>query len=552
MKRGFATHFIGLLFASSLVACAIIQLLSLRFQLDFWEQLCLSTVLVAAMSIGMCYRSIFQTERLLKEVQKKLLDFTQGNFNTSITAGSGNQGTHGIKDAFDSLKNMLNLWIYDLLLSSVSIKNSAGQMSTFTLQTKAGIEEMHHSLSNISHFVENTSNRLMEVASSTEELSATSQSIADNSVEIVSQVKKAQEVALVGGNSVDGTITALQEIHQRVSNSSEVIERLAKISEEIGYISNTISDISRQTNLLALNAAIESARAGEHGKGFAVVAEEVRKLADESNYAAGKINQLIQSINLESRNAVSSMGDVIAHVEGGVNIAADAGENLKHIIRTITEVVGLVQSISISAEEQSQSTGHIALSTEEVAAKSQLATSSVHEVASVVDRHLTVLQLNEQTSSNLLEVSVKLEDSMALFDKVIGEQMIEICDFVAELHQKGVLDRLLMEKIMQETGLSEIHITDENGMIFSSSVDSLVGFYFKYEAGSQTNDFLPILKDGSLKVNQKTMFRDCDGRLFKYTSVSTIGRPGIVQGGLEASGITLFKGSEGLKKLYIK
>lgn len=552
MKRGFATHFIGLLLVSSLIACAIIQLLSLRLQLDFWEQLCLSTGLVAAVSIGMCYRSIFQTEKLLKEVRKKLLDFTQGNFNTSITVKSKNQGAHGIKDAFDSLKNMLNLWIYDLLLSSVSIKNSAGQMSTSTIQTKAGIEELHHSLSNISHFVENTSNRLMEVASSTEELSATSQSIADNSMEIVSQVKKAQEVALVGGNSVDGTITALKEIHQRVSNSSEVIERLAKMSEEIGYISNTISDISRQTNLLALNAAIESARAGEHGKGFAVVAEEVRKLADESNYAAGKINQLIQSINLESRNAVSSMGDVIAHVEGGVNIAADAGENLKHIIRTITDVVGLVQSISISAEEQSQSTGHIALSTEEVAAKSQLATSSVHEVASVVDQHLTVLQLNEQTSSSLLEVSVKLEDSMVLFDKVIGEQMIEICDFVAELHQKGVLDKLLMEKIMQETGLSEIHITDENGMIFRSSADSLVGFYFKYEAGSQTNDFLPILKDPSLKVNQKTMFRDCDGRLFKYTSVSTLGYPGIVQGGLEASGITLFKGSEGLKKLYIK
>lgn len=552
MKRGFATHFIGLLFVSSLAACAIIQLLSLRFQLGFWEQLCLSTGLVAAVSIGICYRSIFQTEKLLKEVRKKLLDYTQGNFNTSITVKSKNQGAHGIKDAFDSLKNMLNLWIYDLLLSSVSIKNSAGQMSTFTIQTKAGIEELHRSLSNISQFVENTSNRLMEVASSTEELSATSQSIADNSVEIVSQVKKAQEVALAGGNSVDGTISALKEIHQKASNSSEVIERLAKMSEEIGYISNTISDISRQTNLLALNAAIESARAGEHGKGFAVVAEEVRKLADESNHAAGKINQLIQSINLESQNAVSSMIDVIAHVEGGVNIAADAGENLKHIIRTITDVVGLVQSISISAEEQSQSTGHIALSTEEVAAKSQLATSSVHEVASVADQQLAVLQLNEQTSSSLLEVSVKLEDSMALFDKVIGEQMIEICDFVAELHQKGVLDRLLMEKIMRETGLSEIHITDENGMIFRSSVDSLVGFYFKYEAGSQTNDFLPILKDPNLKVNQKTMFRDCDGRLFKYTSVSTIGHPGIVQGGLEASGITLFKGSEGLKKLCIK
>ena len=54
------------------------------------------------------------------------------------------------------------------------------------------------------------------------------------------------------------------------SSSAEVsgaIGELARRSQAIGRIVETITGIAEQTNLLALNAAIEAARAGEQGRG---------------------------------------------------------------------------------------------------------------------------------------------------------------------------------------------------------------------------------------------------------------------------------------------
>ena len=68
-------------------------------------------------------------------------------------------------------------------------------------------------------------------------------------------------------------VKQMTEISDSVTSSADVIRLLADRSNEIGQISDTISNIAGQTNLLALNAAIEAARAGDAGRGFAVVAE---------------------------------------------------------------------------------------------------------------------------------------------------------------------------------------------------------------------------------------------------------------------------------------
>ncbi|WP_239537040.1 methyl-accepting chemotaxis protein, partial [Serratia marcescens] len=88
---------------------------------------------------------------------------------------------------------------------------------------------------------------------------------------------------------------------------SKRIKRLGESSQEIGEITELISDITEQTNVLALNAAIQAASAGEAGRGFSVVAEEVQRLAERSGDATRRIAALVKTIQTDTHDAVAAM-----------------------------------------------------------------------------------------------------------------------------------------------------------------------------------------------------------------------------------------------------
>src|SRR5207249_170766 len=86
---------------------------------------------------------------------------------------------------------------------------------------------------------------------------------------------------------VIGNIT--EEATRQAARISEQMNHLGAAAQEIGKVTETITEISSQTNLLALNATIEAARAGSAGKGFAVVANEIKELAQQTARATEDI-----------------------------------------------------------------------------------------------------------------------------------------------------------------------------------------------------------------------------------------------------------------------
>lgn len=549
MKNSLGTKIFLVVLLENICIFVAAGFLSDKLKLGFW----VGALAFAVVSLIITGFTVFALVRnynmLIREIKRNLSEYNRGNFTAEIKSGIG--GTEGkeMRGYFETLRNMINTWIYELLLSSISIKQAAAQINNSSRNAEDGMKDLAGNLNNIRQFVEETTVKFTEIADETEILTNESQSIARNSMVASKQVKETNGMAIDGGAAVSQVVSSMKQIQGDVTESYRVIERLEGVSKEIGYIASTITSISEQTNLLALNAAIESARAGEHGRGFSVVAEEVRKLADETKQAAGKINELIESVQKETQSAVSVMKKVNGEVGTGVEVAVKAGESLGRIINMVEQVSALMEKISKDVGKQSETTKLISKNTTDVAAKGQSSNSAIQEVAAVVEEQLQGIQENTGSSNKLLELSQTLEEVMKKFDGVIGEQMLSIADVIAQILKEGKLTTSTLQEMARVTGLDEIHIADENGVIHLSTHENIVGFQFKYEEGSQANDFIPILKNSSLRVNQKAQFRALDGALYKYVAVSKLGTPGFVECGLNASRMVYFKGTDGIESL---
>ncbi len=185
-----------------------------------------------------------------------------------------------------------------------------------------------------------------------EEMSATSADIARNCLYAAENSQKATEQTTSGAQIVRSSADVMENIAQRVMQSSETVQGLGQRSDQIGAIVGTIEDIADQTNLLALNAAIEAARAGEMGRGFAVVADEVRALAERTTRATKEIASMIKTIQSETQSAVGSMYEGVEQVKRGTEGTTRSGKALEDILNMINELAMQISQVATAAESR--------------------------------------------------------------------------------------------------------------------------------------------------------------------------------------------------------
>lgn len=99
-------------------------------------------------------------------------------------------------------------------------------------------------------------------------------------------------------------------------------------------------------------------------------------------------------------------------------------------------------------------------------------------MAEIMDVQLKNNVLNTERTEKLLEVAHNLKDIMKKFDTAIGEQMLEVNMQIARLLEKKNLSNEDLIQLTKETGLTEIHIIDENGVVIKSSSYKNIGYKF--------------------------------------------------------------------------
>ncbi|MGR0279154.1 methyl-accepting chemotaxis protein [Marinomonas dokdonensis] len=218
-------------------------------------------------------------------------------------------------------------------------------------------------ISNVAHQSENLSANLSQtvnqqvdsvdqVSTAFNEMVATANEVASN-CSAAAQAAESSEAQVQEGNQlIQQTMSSLQNLETEINSSNDTMLVLAKESDNIVSILDTIKAIAEQTNLLALNAAIEAARAGEQGRGFAVVADEVRTLAGRTAQSTDEIDKMLTQLQLQTNSASSKMQNSVSVAKDSVELASKTYQVFEQILSSVLDIKGMMIQISAAAEEQ--------------------------------------------------------------------------------------------------------------------------------------------------------------------------------------------------------
>jgi methyl-accepting chemotaxis protein len=293
----------------------------------------------------------------------------------------------------DVVKNMTG-GIQVLSSSSAELSTNSGQMSDGSHEASgkahavaAAAEQMTANVVSVAAGMEQTSTNLGSVASATEQMTSTIGEIAGNS-------EKARRIT--------------EEATKQAARISEQMNQLGAAAQQIGKVTETITEISSQTNLLALNATIEAARAGSAGKGFAVVANEIKELAQQTARATEDIKGRIAGVQSSTAGGIAEIDKVSA---------------------IIHEVSDIVSSIAAAIEEQSTVTKDIARNIAEASTGVRDANKRVSEASQATAEIAREIIVVDQAAGQMAEGSQQVQTSATELSRVAEQLQVTVQRF---------------------------------------------------------------------------------------------------------------------------
>lgn len=316
---------------------------------------------------------------------------------------------------FNQMVNNLRKLILHVNTTAEQVASSSEELTASAQESAQASNQVAGSVTEIAAGSEQQLEAIGQTASVVGEMTTSIQRVSAGAKQAVANSLQAAEKAKKSGDSIGKAVTQMELIEKTVNTSAAVVATLGERSKEIGQIVDTISGIAGQTNLLALNAAIEAARAGEQGRGFAVVAEEVRKLAEQSQDAAKKIAALIGEIQGDTSKAVSAMDDGTREVSLGAEIINVAGSAFQEIETLVVQVSDQVMEISTAMQQMETGSQQIVSSVKVIDDLSKVAADEAQTVSAATEEQSASMQEIAAASQALAKMAEQLQLSVQKF-----------------------------------------------------------------------------------------------------------------------------------------
>ncbi|MRX52701.1 HAMP domain-containing protein [Bacillus idriensis] len=370
----------------------------------------IGTILLISLSSYIVIRMTNAITKPLKGLSHQANEIANGNLAVNMITYKGKDEIAALNDSFTAMTHQLKGLLFSIDSVSKEVEGFAKDL-----------EGENRTLTEISN----------QVAVSTDELSAGSQSISSDLQDAVTliermdfdfseNVNRSEQSVQYGKETVNAIASGQNAIKAQRLLITENMNTTRQIEEStktfIGYMTKiedmakVVSNIANQTNLLALNAAIEAARAGEAGKGFAVVAAEVRKLAEESTGATSQIFEMVSLIQ-------SGIASISESVVNGVSIAQKQQNGMDHTTSAFEDIDLKVKGITSELNELK--TGM--LNSKDLG---EQVLQNVESISAVV----------EETAAGSEQISASTTEQLLAFEKMV-EKVVELRQLTDDLNQ---------------------------------------------------------------------------------------------------------------------
>ena len=326
--------------------------------------------------------------------------------------------------------------------------------------------------------------------------------------------------------SAQRSMENIEEIGNRIQNTKDMaqitlkqIQKLDAYSDEIVKLIDLINSISKETNMLSLNASIEAARAGEEGRGFAVVAMEVGKLAQETAQAL-EIEEVIYTLKKDISTAREFMEDEMEYMEENLEVMQATNKEFESIIERLNRGKENLEGITEVIKENNANIERITHNIEKITSFSQEIASHMGETSAQVMEQYSRARNLQEMAEDMRDHVFGMQEFIA--GKAMENIMLEKVQIVKDYRmKKGALDDKDIEKLLEETGVDAIYITDSEGNVVYTNEKASLGLNL-YEADAS---FLQLKEGKKEHVATPIKIRLEDGKLFKFlTTIDEEGR----------------------------